>query len=115
MAEIYLDNAATSFPKPETVYTAINDFMRNIGASPSRGSYSRAQEAERKLLRLRSNLAKLLGINNPSRLIFTNNSTDALIMAVKGYLKEGDHVIATNLEHNAVLRPLWCLKESGKI
>jgi cysteine desulfurase family protein len=115
MAEIYLDNAATSFPKPETVYTAINDFMRNIGASPSRGSYSRAQEAERKLLRLRSNLAKLLGINNPSRLIFTNNSTDALNMAVKGYLKEGDHVVATNLEHNAVLRPLWCLKESGKI
>lgn len=115
MSEIYLDNAATSFPKPESVYLAVNDFMRHIGASPSRGSYQRAQEAEKKLIRLRSKLAQLLGITNPSRLILTFNATDALNMAIKGMLKQGDHVITTHVEHNAVLRPLWGLKQSSAI
>jgi cysteine desulfurase family protein len=115
MDEIYLDNAATSFPKPESVYVAMTEFMRQIGTSPSRGSYQRAQEAERKLIMLRSRLSQLLGIANPSRLILTANATDSLNMALKGFLREGDHVIVTDVEHNAVLRPLWGLRQSRQI
>ncbi len=115
MTEIYLDNAATSFPKPESVYLAIDQFMRQNGASPSRGSYPRSQESERKLIQLRSKLSQFLGIPNPSRLILTANSTDALNMAMKGFLQQNDHVITTDLEHNAVLRPLWGLRRARNI
>ena len=115
MNEIYLDNAATSFPKPEKVYQAVEEFIRKGGGSPARGSYTKAQESERKLVKLRSRLSHLLGITNPSRLIFTCNSTDALNLALKGWLREGDHVIATDLEHNAVLRPLWGLRNTRNI
>ena len=115
MNEIYLDNAATSFPKPESVYRAVEEFMRKGGGSPARGSYTKAQESERKVVKLRSRLSHLLGITNPSRLVFTANSTDALNLALKGWLREGDHVIATDLEHNAVLRPLWGLRRTRNI
>lgn len=115
MNEIYLDHAATSFPKPEPVYQAIDEFMRKGGGSPSRGSYLKAQESEKKLVRLRSKLSQLFGIQDPSRLIFTSNSTDALNLAIKGWLREGDHVITTDLEHNAVLRPLWGLRRTRNI
>ena len=115
MTEVYLDNAATSYPKPESVYQAVENFMRQIGASPARGSYIKAQESERILLKLRSKLSNLLGITDPSNLIFTANSTDALNLAVKGFLKEGDHVVVTDLEHNALLRPLWSLRRTRGI
>lgn len=113
--EIYLDNAATSFPKPESVYLAIENFMRKNGGSPSRGSYAKGQESENKVIKLRSRLSNLLGILDPSRLIFTANATDALNLALKGWLAEGDHVITTDLEHNAVLRPLWGLRKTRNI
>jgi len=115
MDQIYLDNAATSFPKPESVYVAMDTFLRTVGASPARGSYLRAQESERKLIRLRSSLSRLLGISDPSRLILTSNATDALNMALKGFLQPGDHVITTDVEHNAVLRPLWALQKAQRI
>jgi cysteine desulfurase/selenocysteine lyase len=115
MNEIYLDNAATSFPKPESVYQAIDEFMRKGGGSPARGSYVKAQESERKVVRLRSKISQLFGISDPSRMIFTANSTDALNLAIKGWLHEGDHVIATDMEHNAVLRPLWGLRRTRNI
>lgn len=113
--EIYLDNAATSFPKPEAVYEAVNQFMRYGGASPARGSYSKAQDSQRILLKVRSQLSHLLGISDPSNLIFTNNSTDALNLALKGYLQQGDHVVTTDLEHNALLRPLWNLRRTRRV
>ncbi|MEI6790801.1 MAG: aminotransferase class V-fold PLP-dependent enzyme [Myxococcaceae bacterium] len=114
-AEVYLDNAATSFPKPESVYRAAEQFMRQGGASPARGSYVKAQESQRILIKLRSKLSQLLGISEPSNLIFTSNATDSLNLALKGYLKSGDHVVITNLEHNAVLRPLWRLRQTRQI
>jgi len=113
--EVYFDNAATSYPKPECVYTAVEEFMRRGGASPGRGSYPRAQESERIVLRLRSALARLLGVQDPARIILTFNSTDALNLALKGWLRRGDHVVLTDLEHNAVLRPLWALRGSRRI
>lgn len=114
-AEVYLDNASTSFPKPDSVYQAIHQFIVNNGASPGRGSYTKAQESERIVIRLRSKLSRLLGIANPSDLLFTHNATDALNFVLKGYLEPGDHVITTDVEHNALLRPLWSLKKSKHI
>src|SRR3989338_6109315 len=114
-SEVYLDNAATSFPKPESVYLAADRFLRHIGTSPARGSYPKAQESQRILIQLRSKLSQLLGIREPSNLILTNNATDSLNLALKGYLKEGDHVVTTNLEHNAVIRPLWALRKTRNL
>ena len=114
-SEVYLDNAATSFPKPESVYQAADNFLKHLGASPARGSYIKAQESQRILIQLRSKLSKLLGIREPSNLILTNNATDSLNLALKGYLKEGDHVVTTNLEHNAVIRPLWALRKTRNL
>ncbi len=114
-AEVYLDNASTSFPKPESVYQAAEKFMRYGGASPGRGSYPKAQESERILIKLRSKLSQLLGVRDPANLIFTTHATDALNLALKGYLKEGDHVVTTDLEHNAVLRPLTHLRTTRNI
>lgn len=89
--------------------------MRNKGASPGRGSYPKAQESERIVIKLRSKLSQLLGINEPSNLVLTTNATDALNLAIKGHLKEDDHVVTTDVEHNAVLRPLWALKKSRNL
>src|SRR3989338_700244 len=114
-SEVYLDNAATSFPKPESVYLAADRFLRHIGTSPARGSYPKAQESQRILIQLRSKLSQLLGIREPSNLILTNNATDSLNLALKGYLKKGDHVVMTHLEHNAVIRPLWALRQTRQI
>ncbi len=113
--DVYLDNAATSFPKPESVYQAVEKFMRYGGASPGRGSYPRAQDSERIVVKLRSKLSRFLGITDPSNLVFTNNSTDSLNLALKGYLREGDHVVVTDLEHNALLRPLWALRRTRRV
>lgn len=115
MTEIYLDNAATSYPKPECVYHAVEEFMRYGGRSPGRGSYPKAQESEQVLVRLRLALAQLFGVSNPSRIILTYNATDALNLALKGWLGESDHVILTDLEHNAVLRPLYGLRRTRNI
>jgi cysteine desulfurase family protein len=109
VASIYLDNAATTFPKPESVYRAIEEFMRRGGGSPGRGLYAKAVEAEEMLLETRCKLATLLDVADPSRIVFSANSTEAINLALKGYLHEGDHVVTTVLEHNAVLRPLHAL------
>ena len=115
MAGIYLDNAATTYPKPESVYRAIEEFMRQGGGSPGRGLYSKAVEAEEMLLETRCKLAKLLDVADPTRIVFSANSTEAINLALKGYLHEGDHVVSTVLEHNAVLRPLHALERSRGI
>ncbi len=107
--EIYLDNASTSFPKPDVVYHAVHAFARSCGASPGRGGYARALAAEEKISRCRSAVARVLGVADASRIAFGSSSTEALNWAIKGLLRAGDHVVVTALEHNAVLRPLHAL------
>src|SRR5436305_3807473 len=113
MTRIYLDNAATSWPKPEAVYRAVDDYMRRLGAPAGRGSYAEAGEAERIVLSCRKKIAQLIGAADPSRVIFTQNGTDSLNLALHGLLRSGDHVVTTVCEHNSVLRPLRFLAERG--
>src|SRR5438309_291045 len=112
---IYLDNAATSFPKPESVYQALDRFARSDLANPGRAGHKMALAAERILDDARHLLNQLFHGEGPERFIFTLNCTDALNMAFKGVLAHGDHVITTDLEHNSVSRPLRAMELSGKI
>ncbi len=112
---IYLDNAATSFPKPEAVYQALDAFARADLANPGRAGHKMALAAERALDDCRHLLNQFFHGEEPERFIFTLNCTDALNMAFKGVLKEGDHVITTDLEHNSVSRPLRAMELAGKI
>jgi cysteine desulfurase family protein len=113
ISELYLDNAATSWPKPECVYRAIDNFNRRIGASPGRGSHSRTIAAGEVLLEAREGLAGLFNIRDSSRIVFTANITMAINIALKGLLRAGDHVVISSMEHNAVVRPLYMLKDKG--
>src|SRR5439155_12579889 len=112
---IYLDNAATSFPKPETVYQALDHFARNDLANPGRAGHKMALAAERALDDCRHLLNQFFHGEAPERFVFTLNCTDALNMAFKGVLTDGDHVITTNLEHNSVSRPLRKMELDGRI
>ncbi len=113
--EVYLDTAATSIKKPDCVYKAIDNFMRTIGASPGRSVHKQGIRASRIVTDVRDKIAGLLGINNSSHLIFTLNCTEALNLAIKGILKQGDHVVVTSLEHNSVMRPLSAMIEERDI
>ncbi len=106
MTRIYVDNAATSFPKPESVYRAVDDYQRRLGAPVGRGAYSEAMEVARIVSRCRHLAAQLLGAESPERIVFTFNGTDSLSLALHGTLHTGDHVITSAVEHNSVLRPL---------
>jgi len=110
---IYLDNAATSFPKPKTVVEAVVRQMETIGGNPGRSEHQGGLAASRIMYDTRQKLARLLGIEDPLRVIFTLNATEALNLAIKGALKPGDHVITTSMEHNSVLRPLETLKKQS--
>src|SRR5246127_371814 len=112
---IYLDNAATSFPKPESVYQTLDRFARTDLANPGRAGHKMALAAERALDDCRHLLNQFLHGEGPERFIFTLNCTDALNMAFKGVLQSGDHVITTDLEHNSVSRPLRAMELAGKI
>src|SRR5438094_1633084 len=112
---IYLDNAATSFPKPESVYQALDRFARTDLANPGRAGHKMALAAERALDDCRHLLNQFFHGEGPERFIFTLNCTDALNMAFKGVLAEGDHVITTDLEHNSVSRPLRAMELAGRI
>src|ERR687883_603540 len=112
---IYLDNAATSFPKPEAVYQALDRFARQDLANPGRAGHKMALAAERALDDARHLLNQLFRGEGPERFAFTLNCTDALNMAFKGVLAVGDHVITSDLEHNSVSRPLRAMELAGKI
>src|SRR6266550_3573212 len=112
---IYLDNAATSFPKPEGVYQALDRFARQSLANPGRAGHKMALAAERALDDGRHLLNQFFHGEAPERFVFTLNCTDALNMAFKGILTDGDHVITTDLEHNSVSRPLRGLEKAGRI
>lgn len=110
---IYLDNAATSHPKPDAVVEAVAGYMREIGASPGRSSHQAARRADEIVFRTRQALAKLFGVDKSERIVFTANATEALNLAIKGTLKPGAHAVTTSLEHNSVLRPLRALERHG--
>jgi cysteine desulfurase family protein len=112
---LYLDNAATSFPKPEPVYQALDRFARTNLANPGRGSHRMAKEAEHSLDIARAALNRFFRGEAANRFIFTHNGTDGLNLAIKGALSRGDHVITTDLEHNSVSRPLVALERAGVI
>jgi len=110
---IYLDNAATSFPKPSEVYEEVLNCMKNYAANSGRGSYDMSIQAALKILETREEICQLFNISSPLNLIFTCNATEALNIGIKGALRRGDHVISTVIEHNSVLRPLHSLTENG--
>lgn len=111
---IYLDHAATSWPKPDAVLEAMHRSMLEEAANPGRGGHRMAIAAGRVLMRTRMELGRLFGISNPSDIAFMPNTTAALNQAIKGLLRPGDHVIATMIEHNSVRRPLeYMRREQG--
>ncbi len=112
---IYLDNAATSYPKPEPVYQALDQFARHSLANPGRAGHKMALAAERALDDARHRLNQLFGGESPDRWILTLNCTDALNIAFKGLIRPGDHVVTTDLEHNSVSRPLRQMELDGRI
>lgn len=111
---IYFDNAATSKIKPKEVIDAFFKYVTEIGVSPGRGSYNLGIEASRMLYKSRMTLAEYFGIKEPN-VIFTKNSTEAINLFFRGYLKKGDHVLISSYEHNAVLRPLEEMRMEGLI
>ncbi len=112
---IYLDNAATSFPKPHGVTQELARCVRLYGGNPGRGSHRLSMRAAEKIYECREALARLLGSPNPENVVFTLNATAAINLAVKGLLRKGDHVLLSDLEHNAVLRPIHRLATSGTV
>ena len=112
---IYFDNAATSKIKPEAVYDAVNYYLKEIGTSPGRGSYNLAIQASRMLYQSRKTVASFFDIDNAANVVFTKNSTEAINLFLNGYLQNGDHIIISPFEHNAVLRPVHSLAEKGII
>lgn len=108
---IYLDNGATSFPKPEEVYTFMDYFYRNFGVNPGRSGYDLCMESGEVVEDTRKLLCRFFNGRDPNRLVFSYNSTDALNLAIFGMLRSGDHAVTTTLEHNSVLRPLYHLAQ----
>ena len=109
---IYFDNGATTFPKPRSVVNAVNFAMNNC-ANPGRSGHSLSIKSSEIIYACRKNLAKLFDTDKTENVIFTNNCTTALNTVIKGTLKDGDHVIISSLEHNAVLRPVAALEDKG--
>ncbi|MGK0468865.1 aminotransferase class V-fold PLP-dependent enzyme [Clostridium sp.] len=110
---IYLDNAATSFPKPVEVYSEVLRCMESYAANPGRSSHDMAVEASCKIMDTRQELSEIFNIPDILNIIFTCNATEALNIGIKGILRPGDHVISSVIEHNSVLRPINYLSEKG--
>lgn len=113
MQKVYFDHAATSFPKPPAVVSAMVAYMERIGSNVGRGGYASAYEAAGTVLAARERLCALLGGPDPRNVIFTLNVTEALNMILKGFLRPGDHVLVSAVEHNAVMRPVVQLAQTG--
>jgi cysteine desulfurase/selenocysteine lyase len=113
MNTVYFDNAATSWPKPEETYTAMDRYSRMTGGSPGRSGHRLSIEAGRVIMNTRETLCRLFGIDDPFQLVFTKNATEALNLAIGGFLSPGDHVITSSMEHNSVMRPLRLLESRG--
>jgi len=112
---IYLDNSATTFPKPDVVYNFMCNFYREHGVNPGRSGFDAALETEEVVFNTRKLLAGLFNGQDPNRLTFSYNASDSLNMIIQGLARQGDHVVTTMLEHNSVLRPLHHLEMDGII
>jgi cysteine desulfurase family protein len=112
---IYLDNSATSFPKPQEVYDFMKDFYQTHGVSPGRSGFDKALEAENIVHSTRKLLTSLFNGTDPNRLTFSYNATDSLNRIINGMVSRGDHVVTSTLEHNSVLRPLYHKEQDGEI
>lgn len=110
---IYLDNAATTWPKPMCVRTAVNEAIGRFGANPGRGGHSMAMETAAQVYACRETAAELFGLDDPSRVVFTSNCTMALNTVIKGVLSDGGHAVVSDMEHNSVIRPLEVLATRG--
>ncbi|MGA2193261.1 MAG: aminotransferase class V-fold PLP-dependent enzyme, partial [Nitrospirota bacterium] len=110
---IYLDNAATSHPKPEAVYRNMDQVLRHFCANPGRSGHKMAIEAGRIIFEAREKIGRLFNIKHTDRIIFTQNATAALNLAINGLLEPGDHCVTTDMEHNSVLRPLKNISLNG--
>ncbi len=110
---IYLDNAATSWPKPPEVAEAMVRFLNEVGANPGRSGHRLSVEAGRIVYQAREALAELFGVADPLRVVFGLNATDGLNLALRGLLRPGDHVVTSSMEHNSVMRPLRALEREG--
>ena len=106
---IYLDNGATSFPKPPPVYKAVEDYMRSIGGGAGRSAHKKAREAMEIATLCRVEIAELINADNPEEIIFTKNATAGLNIIIKGCVKDGDKVTVSPYEHNSVMRPLYAM------
>lgn len=115
MKEIYLDNAATTKDKPQTVINNMVDFIKDLNCSPGRGGYECAMQAGREIMESRFLISDFFKAGEPENVLFSKNVTESLNQLIKGLLKQGDHVITTSLEHNAVLRPLNQLEKKDII
>lgn len=112
---MYLDNAATSFPKPSSVYDATDHWMRRNGTAYGRGQHGAGEASRRIVEQCREQVARLLGVESSSHVVFTQNCTDSLNMVLRGLLRAGDRVVSTTLEHNSVLRPLTQLQSEFEL
>ncbi len=112
---IYLDNAATTFPKPDSVLRTVSGIMERLCANPGRSGHRMSLAAGRIVVNCRETLAQFLNVEDPERIIFCFNCTDAINLALHGFLQAGDHVLATSLDHNASLRPLYGMMRRGMI
>ncbi len=112
---IYFDNAATSWPKPARVIEAMSHFMTEVGANPGRSAHRLSIEAGRIIYETREALARLFNIDDPLRIVFGLNATEALNLALRGILRPGDHVVTSSMEHNSVMRPLRALQDQGVV
>lgn len=113
--QVYLDNAATSRKKPEGVFLAMEEFFKQVNCNPGRAGYELSLTAGRKVMEARERLARLFNMREPNEVVFTQNITVALNIALKGLLDPGDHVLTTGLEHNAVIRPLRALEAERNV
>ena len=112
---VYLDNAATSFPKPRSVIREVNSCISRYCGNPGRGVHALAMESAKKIFECRSLVSDFFGVGEPERVIFSLNTTYAANIFVKGVLKQGDHVIISDLEHNSVWRPICGMAQKGII
>ncbi len=112
---IYLDHAATSFPKPVAVVEAVRDYLLHRSANPGRSGHSLSAQAARVVFETRAALAGFLGVGDPRQIIFLPNATYGINLALNGYLRDGDHVVVSSLEHNSVMRPLRHLRQMRRI
>ena len=112
---IYLDNAATTFPKPPAVTKAVENALRIYGANPGRSGHEMTLKTSEEIYKCRKKAAAMFGADSAQDVVFTLNCTHALNLAIKGIVKPGCHVVTSNLEHNSVIRPLYALKQQGKL